>query len=304
MLEKINAKLDNAQEVIQTEHLASKAVTSDKIADGAITSRKLANGSVSANTIANYQISGPHLISGSITEDKLSEDVKQSISSKAEKSTTLSGYGITDVYTKSEVDTSLSAKLDNTQGVIKTDHLASKAVTTDKIADGAITSRKLANGSVSANTIANYQISESHLISGCITEDKLSDEVIQIINSKYDASNVETGSGEFTVADTYADKINSAIFEYQKNGDWVDVHVYIDFKAFTPVNSSVSITLSGLPYVCKNSVTPREICVTTLKKQMLWGIVPNTAGLTLLLFNTDAFSENEKLSYSIRYKIA
>ncbi len=240
--EKIDGKLDNTQEVIQTEHIASKAVTADKIADSAIITRKLANGCVLSNTIGKYQISAEHLISGCITADKLSEVLNNRIDNKANKTTTLLGYGITDAYTKNEVNNLLSTKL--------------------------------------------------------------SSDVMQLIDSKYDASNVETGRGAFSILGANVDKINSASFEYHRNGDWVEVQIYVDFKAFTPINSSVSMTLSGLPYVCKNSVTPREMCVTTLKKQMLWGVVPNSAGLTLLLFSADAFAENEKLSYSIRYKIA
>lgn len=292
--EKINSKLDNAEGSVQTLNLASKAVTAEKIADGAITSRKLANGSVSANTIASYQIGTAHIIGGSITQDKLSDAVNQSISSKAEKSTTLSGYGITDAYTKTEADTLLSGKLDNSEGSVKTENIANGAVTTEKIAIGSVTSIKIANDAVTSGAILN----------GNVTKEKLASDIIQLINSKYDASNVETGSGQLTISEAYADKINSASFDYQKTGDWVNIHVYVDFKEFTPVNSSVSITLSGLPYVCKNSVTPREMCVTTLKKQMLWGVIPNTAGLTLLLFNANTFTENEKLSYSITYKIA
>ena len=142
------------------------------------------------------------------------------------------------------------------------------------------------------------------MISGCVTTDKLSSDIMQMIESKYDASNVESGSGQLTIAESNLDEINSVSFEYQKNGNLVDIHIYVDFKAFVPANTILNMTLSGLPYVCKNSVTPREMCVTTQRKQMLWGVVPNTANLTLLLFNTDAFVENEKLSYSIRYKIA
>ena len=41
---------------------------------------------------------------GSVTTDKLADEVKESINSKADKATTLAGYGITDAYTKNEVD--------------------------------------------------------------------------------------------------------------------------------------------------------------------------------------------------------
>ena len=262
------AKLEENAQLLEQYDLKNKLDNKEKV--------------IKTYHLDNYSVSSEKLEDGAVTIDKLD-------------------YGaVGEEELTTELQEKINAKLDSVQ----TENIAREAVTSDKIADNAITPKKLANRSVSGNTIADYQIGNNHLISGCVTADKLSSDIMQMIESKYDASNVESGSGVFTVLGANIDKINSASFEYHRIGDWVEVHIYVDFKAFTPINSSVSMTLSGLPYVCKNSVTPREICVTTQRKQMLWGVVPNTANLTLLLFNTDAFVENEKLSYSIRYKIA
>ena len=232
--------------------------------------------------------------------------------------------------------TDLSSKLDDAKGVITTNHIANGAVTSIKIADNAIASSQIISGAVSLdklsadaqNTISAkadkteleaYEKSDNKIY----TEEDITDvdlnypsvlyldeyyykfnETDELLAEKYDSSNIETGSGTLTANDANTDKINSAQFEYQKIGDQVNLHIYVDFKAFAPTSSSQSITLSGLPFVCKNSVTPRETCVTTAKKQMLWGIVPNSAGLTLLLFSASAFTENEKLSFSLRYRIS
>lgn len=232
--------------------------------------------------------------------------------------------------------TDLSSKLDDAKGVITTNHIANGAVTSIKIADNAIANSQIISGTISLdklsadaqNTISAkadkteleaYEKSDNKIY----TEEDITDvdlnypsvlylneyyykfnETDELLAEKYDSSNIETGSGTLTANDANADKINSAQFEYQKIGNQVNLHIYVDFKAFTPTSSSQSITLSGLPFVCKNSVTPREMCVTTAKKQMLWGIVPNSAGLTLLLFSASAFTENEKLSFSLRYRIS
>lgn len=232
--------------------------------------------------------------------------------------------------------TDLSSKLDDAKGVINTNHIANGAVTSIKIADNAIANSQIISGTISLdklsadaqNTISAkadkteleaYEKSDNKIY----TEEDITDvdlnypsvlyldeyyykfnETDELLAEKYDSSNIETGSGTLTANDANTDKINSAQFEYQKIGDQVNLHIYVDFKAFTPTSSSQSITLSGLPFVCKNSVTPREMCVTTAKKQMLWGIVPNSAGLTLLLFSASAFTENEKLSFSLRYRIS
>ena len=233
------------------------------------------------------------------------EKIKQTdLNNKADKSTTLAGYGITDAYTKTEVDNALSGKLDNTVGSVKTDNIANKAVTSDKIANGAITALKLANNAVSGSNIAQNQIGTNHLQSGAVTTDKLADVVKTIINSKYDSSNVETGSGELTVNTSNAEKIKSASFDYQKIGSFVQLNVYIAFNSFTPESLKSSITFSGLPFVCKNQVTPREMCVTSQKKQLVWGIASNTSALTVLYMSMDEFVDGEKLSFSICYKIS
>ena len=98
----LSGKLDNVAGSVTTDNIASKAVTSDKIANGAITALKLANGAVSGSNIAQNQISANHLQNGAVTTDKLADEVKESINGKADKATTLDGYGITDAYTKSE----------------------------------------------------------------------------------------------------------------------------------------------------------------------------------------------------------
>lgn len=128
-------------------------------------------------------------------------------------------------------------------------------------------------------------------------------EIDDFLKNKYDASNIENGAGDFTLYGTAAEKISSASFQYQKIGEWINLHLYINLKQFD-VSNGVSITLPGLPYVCKNLVTPREICVTSQKKELLWAIIPDTNAVTLLFKDTEKFFESEKLSFSIRYKIS
>lgn len=261
--------------------------------------------------------------------------LESDLAKKADNATTVAGYGITDTYTKTETDEALLKKLDDSSGVIKSNHIANGAVTAIKIANNAISGSQVVAGAISyeklsadlKNTLAQkaekseldlYEKTENKVY----TENDITDsdinypsisylndyyynfsETQELLDEKYDGSNIETGKGVFSIG-SVSNYVNSANFEYQKIGEWVDIHIYVDFKAFTPSGSLQSFTLTGLPFVCKNSVTPREMCVTTSKKQMIWGIVSGSASLTLLLFNSTAFSENEKLSFSLRYKIA
>lgn len=219
------------------------------------------------------------------------EKIKQTdLDNKADKSTTLAGYGITDgenignkvtdkskitdedanypsigylheyYYDFSEVDDALSGKLDNTAGSVTTDNIASKAVTNDKIANGAITALKLANGAVSGSNIAQNQISTNHLQNGTVTTDKLADDVKTSINSKYSSSNIESGSGGLTVYTPSAIEsglIKSCLFEYQKTGKIVNIFINIVFN-----QGSISyLHFTGLPFTgdtmtdqCKNVI--------------------------------------------------
>lgn len=78
---------------------------------------------------------------------------------------------------KATVDTALTGKLDNTTGSVTTDNIANKAVTNEKIANYAITAMKIANNAVSGSNIAQNQISTNHLQSGVVTNEKLNDDV-------------------------------------------------------------------------------------------------------------------------------
>ena len=260
------------------------------------------------------------------------EKIKQTdLDNKADKSTTLAGYGITDgenignkvtdkskitdedanypsigylheyYYDFSEVDDALSGKLDNTAGSVASDNIASRAVTSDKIANGAITALKLANNAVSGGNIAQNQISTNHLQSGAVTADKLADEVKTIINSKYDSSNVETGSGTLTPYTTSADIVKSANFTYQRVGRVVTVNVNIVFNAGT--NSGVIFI--NLPYVCKNTVNPRELFVSTAKTNRIWAINRNNTILNIISEGSSAsYTDGETFAFTLSYLVS
>lgn len=252
------------------------------------------------------------------------EKIKQTdLDNKADKSTTLAGYGITDgenignkvaeknkitdedanypsigylheyYYDFSEVDDALSGKLDNTAGSVKTDNIANKAVTNEKIANGAITNFKLAVGAVSGNNIAQNQISTNHLQNGAVTADKLADEVNTIINSKYDSSNVETGSGSLTVYTQSAidtGLIKSCTFEYQKTGRVVNIFFNIVFN-----EGSISYMLfTGLPFR-GNETGDQNKFIGATNKHLQVEAYPVGSWLALYFGGTKTFTQDEML---------
>lgn len=259
--EALSGKLDDTAGSVKTDNIANKAVTNNKIANGAITNFKLASGAVSGSNIAPNQISTNHLQNGAVTTDKLADGLKNSINGKAEKATTLAGYGITDgektvnkVFDKSEINDELDSY-------------------------------------PSIGYLKNFYYEYS--------------EIDNLLSEKYDASNVESGSGALTpYNENMSNKIRSASFSYQRNGSYVTVSVYIDFNAFTVDNAGVNIMFFGLPYIYRGIVNLRELCVTTGKQNIIYAVAANTNVLTLLFFNTGTFAENEKLSFTFSYKIS
>ena len=158
--------------------------------------------------------------------DDYDEAVIAKLNLKADKATTLAGYGITDgensgnkvsakseitdedanypsikylndyYYDYNEVDEALSGKLDNASGAVKTDNIANKAVTSDKLASSAVTSMKIANNAVAGNHIAQNQIGTAHLMNGIITTEKLADKSVTISKLSDDLLNyIKTSSG-------------------------------------------------------------------------------------------------------------
>lgn len=112
----------------------------------------------------------------------------------------------------------------------------------------------------------------------------------------------DSGKGTFFVNSAIENPVKSATYEYQRVGNWVNANITIEFNAFTPPDTYKSIALGQLPYLCTHSVNVREVCVTTAKKKMIYVIGANAQTLTLLFFDTTAFTAGEKLSFNISYK--
>ena len=408
--EALSGKLDNTAGSVTTDNIASKSVTSDKIAAGAITALKIATNAVSGSNIAQYQISANHLQSGAVTTDKLADEVKGSINSKADKATTLDGYGINDAYTKDEVDNELAAKSDLVQsknifdfdkwakclqslsnpvfrGSLDGIDFDKKSITFTGTEAGSYTNGWINNPAemnivVKPNTVYTfswqftgssktqiflffngvntaetrfskisttgsgyltfttsedtsyitirldnleistasfseimieegdkkslylpYEVAEGVKELAKSTETVISDmtgNTDTALSAKYDASNVETGIGTLTPYTSSTDIVKSADFTYQRVGRVVTVNVNIVFNEGT--NSQVMFT--NLPYVCKNTVNPRELCVSTAKTTRIWAINKNNTMLNIFSDSSVSYADGETLAFTLSYLIS
>lgn len=126
------------------------------------------------------------------------------------------------------------------------------------------------------------------------------EETDNLLSQKYDSSNVETGSGSLTPYSSSVDIVKSADFTYQRVGRVVTVNVNIVFNAGT----QSKVVFTNLPYVCKNTVNPRELCVTSEKAVHVWAINKDAAWLNIFSDSGVSFADGEILAFTISYLVS
>lgn len=183
--------------------------------------------------------------------------VYDSVSKKADKESTLAGYGITDAYDKTYLNRALKNKLDKMP-----------FDTTPKVnSPNYITSGTLYN-SVSA--------------------------LNQTIATKYDKSNIESGSGSLAPGTANYEGYEGS-FNYVKNGKVITVSVNITKliagKAYTQ--------MSGLPFAAIGDGIYSSIAVYSTKNK-LRNVRINGSWLFISTV-TDKFEEDEKINFIITY---
>ncbi len=241
------------------------------------------NGVIKFNHIADYAVTTQKLDDGAVTREKIEYEA------------------VGEEELSPELLEKINSKLSDLDNVVQTKHIADKAVTNDKIANSAITGMKIASSAVSGNNIANNQINSLHIIDGQITKAKLSSDVTDLFDAKYNASNIEEGTGSFII-EGQEDKIKSATFEYQRVGQWVTVFAEIKFLRFDITTSTNFCTLRGLPYVSAYAKMPREMCITNNERELVWAVQSNSNELLLWAIDAKYILNNENLSFSFRYK--
>ncbi len=241
--------------------------------------------------------------------DANAELIAQSdLSKKADKANTIGGYGIIDCYTKSQTNERLKTKQNKLAWDIVPQSGSDAAMTSASIYNALKNKEDISNKVCSADQVTdesvNFPTLEYVNSYYCKNNEVYSKaEADRLFDGKLDLTEIETGSGTLSVYESHKAYIKKASFSYRKFGGWVDINISIVMNEYTPGSASSNIMLTTLPFVCKNETPPREICVTTAKKQMLFVIGPKTTNLILLYFNTSSFADGETLSFTTTYKI-
>lgn len=182
------------------------------------------------------------------------------LANKADKSTTLAGYGITDAYTKERTDQKLAQKLNS-----------------------------MPFDSEPKNN------SPCYLTSGT---------VYNALLSKYDSSNIESGTSTLTPYSTVTDKIKSANCTYKTIGDIVIVSATVKMNAVSLGGNSMC-PLIDLPYKCISEDNVFCVGISNLGKLFKFAIPKNN---TWLQFSTQdktayTFADGEQINVICLYKI-
>ena len=193
-------------ECVDTEDIASGAVTRDKIADGAVNFRKLALGAVTTGRIrdgavtfrkikpgavgtgrlADGAVTGPKLADGVLTTPKIADGAvtEPKLADGAVTTPKLADGAVTtpkladDSVTTGKIADGEVKTADIMNLGIMTEDLADMSVTTPKLADGAVTGVKIADDTITTGKIANGQVKTADIMNlGIMTED-LADMVV------------------------------------------------------------------------------------------------------------------------------
>ena len=196
------------------------------------------------------------------------DTVDTNLTKKADKTSTLAGYGITDAYTKEKTDQKLAQKLNS-----------------------------MPFDSKPKNN------SPCYLTSGAVYNALLAKADKTALSTKYDSSNIELGTATLTPYSTQIDKIKSATCLYEKIGDIVIVNVTVIMNA-TSLGGTSAISLLNMPFSNKSDVIVHDIGISK-NGGMFRGSVTKSAWLQFTPLNKQAynFAADEQVNFSLIYKI-
>lgn len=250
-----NEKIEKTKRVIEQSDLSLKEDKQNK----AVVKRDVtAQSYASVEYLNNYYYDAEE-VDGQITD--LEETVTMKINLKADKATTLSGYGITDAYDKTYLNKALKDKLN-----------------------------KMPFDTTPSQNSPNYVTSGT--VYGSIST--LKSDVNKALAAKYDSSNVESGTGSLTPGQAIYDG-NEGSFNYVKNGKVVTVSVNITKL----VADKSYIQMAGLPFPAKNESRFSGIAVYSTTNKLR--NIRLDGSWLYISSPTDKFTDDEKINFTITY---
>ena len=226
------------------------------------------------------------------------DTVDTNLTKKADKTSTLAGYGIVNAYTKTEMLNLLAKKEDNSNKVSDSSQI------TDYTQNYPSIKYLTDNYWDSADSYSSDEVDA--LLNAKADNKPLNERLTRMdisIGSKYDSSNIELGTATLTPYSTLIDKIKSATCLYEKIGDIVIVNVTVIMNA-TTLGGTSAISLLNMPFPNKSDVIVHDIGISK-NGGMFRGNVNKSAWLQFTPLNKQAydFVADEQVNFSLIYKI-
>ncbi len=277
----------DAKSVNPVQNKVLTAIINNLVPDeeGFINTFNLADGAVTTAIIED----------GAVTLDKLAEDLAKIINNKANKATTLAGYGITDAYTQEVINMKLGQKLNQMPFDEEPKQESPCYLTSGAVYNALLDKANSSDVKTSVKSLSNAIKSKADINA----VNALNEHVEQnaaAINGKYDSSNVEVGKGELTPAQAIYDGYEGS-FNYSKIGKTVTVALNIT----TLVAGKNYVQFAGLPFNAMTASRLSSIAVYTTANKLVnirldgsWLYI-NSPGTT--------FAEGEKINVIVTYII-
>ena len=243
-----------------------------------------------------------NLADGAVTLDKLAADLAKIINNKADKATTLAGYGITDAYTQSQIKAKLEEKLKKMPFDSEPKQESPCYLTSGAVYNALLNKANSSDVKTSVKFLSNAIKSKAD-INAVNALNEYVERNTAAINGKYDSSNVELGTATLTPYSTLIDKIKSATCLYEKIGDIVIVNVAVIMNE-TSLGGTSSISLLNMPFSNKSDVIVHDIGISK-NGGMFRGSVNKSAWLQFTPLNKQAYNfvADEQVNFSLIYKI-
>ena len=283
---KQQAKIDENRKIIEQSNLSLKENISNKLENR----QQIVNQSENYPSIKYLEA---YYLPASKSYGR--DELDGMFAAKADRATTLDGYGITDTYTQSQIKTKLEQKLnkmpfDSEPTLNSPCYLTSGAVYNALLDKANSSDVKTSIKSLSNAIKSKADINAVNALNGYVEQNTAA------INGKYDSSNVEVGKGELTPAQAIYDGCEGS-FNYSKIGKTVTVALNIT----NLVAGKNYVQFAGLPFMAMTASRLSSIVAYTTANKLVnirldgsWLYI-NSPGTT--------FAEGEKINVIVTYII-
>lgn len=269
----IEIKIANGETQVLNTPLTLKVTVTPSLAE---------NSKINSNSAGSFVEISREVATARGSHDSLGarlDTVDTNLAKKADKTSTLAGYGIVNAYTKTEMLNLLAKKEDNSNKVsFKTDITDSSA------------------NYPSIKYLNDYYYNASETYS--------SEETDKLLATKYDSANIESGTSTLTPYSTVANKIKSASCTYKTIGDIVIVSATVKMNAVT-IGANSSYPLIDLPYKCIAVDDVFCVGISNLGKIFKFAVPKNNTWLQFQSQDKTAytFADGEQINVICSYKI-